>query len=91
MSVIRWDPFSDIDGVFDRMLRRSFSGAPCLPLESKGGAKLKKRICIGNTAERTLAALDRDVMGMKPEGFASRAIRKPRGPRPGLIGPMTPV
>ncbi|HEU4624120.1 MAG TPA: Hsp20/alpha crystallin family protein [Steroidobacteraceae bacterium] len=40
MSLIRWDPFSDMDRVFDRMVRRSFGGAPRLALEGNG-AKLE--------------------------------------------------
>ncbi|HEU4624116.1 MAG TPA: universal stress protein [Steroidobacteraceae bacterium] len=50
-----------------------------------------KRIFIGNTAERTLDSLDCDVLVVKPAGFASRVARKPRGPRPGVVGPMLPI
>jgi HSP20 family protein len=37
MSLIRWDPFSDMDRVFDRMVRRSF-GMPRLSWEGNGGS-----------------------------------------------------
>lgn len=41
MSLIRWDPFSDIDRNFNRMLRRSFSGSPRFSWEGEGGTKLE--------------------------------------------------
>src|SRR5689334_64185 len=41
MSLIRWDPFSEMDRVLDRMLRRSFSGMPRLSAEGDGGTKLE--------------------------------------------------
>lgn len=50
-----------------------------------------KRIFIGNTAERTLDALDCDVLVVKPTEFVSRLPRKSRGPRRPLPGPMVPI
>lgn len=41
MSLIRWDPFNDMDGVFNRMLRNSFTGLPRLSVQGRGGAKLE--------------------------------------------------
>ena len=41
MSLIRWDPFSDIDRTFNRMLRKSFAGMPRLSREGDGGTKLE--------------------------------------------------
>lgn len=38
MSLIRWDPFSDMDRMFDRMLRRSFGTLPRAGVEGNGGA-----------------------------------------------------
>jgi|SRR6185312_5081457 len=37
MSLIRWDPFSDVDSLFNRMLAGSFSRLPQLTLERNGG------------------------------------------------------
>ena len=36
MSLIRWDPFSDVDSLFNRMLSGSFSRWPQLTLERNG-------------------------------------------------------
>ena len=41
MSLIRWDPFGEMDRVFDRMLRRSLSGTPRLSWEGNGNTKLE--------------------------------------------------
>jgi universal stress protein E len=50
-----------------------------------------KRLFIGNTAERTLDALECDVLVVKPERFASHVARKSRGSRRRVFGPMAPV
>lgn len=36
MSVVRWDPFSEIDSLFNRMLPRAFATRPRLAFESEG-------------------------------------------------------
>jgi HSP20 family protein len=41
MSLIRWDPFSDIDRTFNRVLRKSLAGMPQLSWESNGGTSLE--------------------------------------------------
>jgi HSP20 family protein len=41
MSLIRWDPFSEMDSTVNRILRRSFTGMPNLFRESSGGTKLE--------------------------------------------------
>jgi HSP20 family protein len=37
-SLIRWDPFGDVDRTFNRMMRRAFAGMPRLPMD-EGGAR----------------------------------------------------
>ncbi len=41
MSLIRWDPFSDIDRTFNRMMRGASAAMPRLPWEGDGGTKLE--------------------------------------------------
>ena len=41
MSLIRWDPFGDMDRAFDRMVRGSFGHSPRLSWEGNGGTKLE--------------------------------------------------
>jgi len=40
-SIIRWDPFSDVDRTFGRMMKRAFSGMPRMSFEGEGGAKFE--------------------------------------------------
>src|SRR5512138_1281334 len=37
MSLIRWDPFSDIDRTFNRMMRRTSAAMPRFSWEGDGG------------------------------------------------------
>ena len=41
MSLIRWDPFGEIDSLFHRMTRRAFAGWPRLAWEEDGGTKFE--------------------------------------------------
>lgn len=41
MSLIRWDPFSDMDRAIERMFRKSLHGFPRFSAEGNGGAKLE--------------------------------------------------
>jgi len=41
MSLVRWDPFNQMDSLFNRMLRTSLTGLPRLSGEGNGGAKLE--------------------------------------------------
>jgi universal stress protein E len=48
-----------------------------------------QRLFIGNTAERILGALQSDVLVIKPQTFATKVAREPRGIR--VIAPATPL
>lgn len=39
MSLVRWDPFADMNTLFNRMLPRAFGDWPRLPLERDGGTR----------------------------------------------------
>jgi HSP20 family protein len=41
MSLIRWDPFSDIDRTFNRIMRRTSAAMPHLSWEGDGGTKVE--------------------------------------------------
>ena len=41
MSLVRWQPFYEMESVFNRMLQKSFAGLPRLSVEGSGGAKLE--------------------------------------------------
>jgi HSP20 family protein len=41
MSLVRWEPFNEMDSLLNRMLRKSFMGLPRLSVEGDGGAKLQ--------------------------------------------------
>jgi HSP20 family protein len=41
MSLVRWDPFNQMDSLFNRMLRNSLTGLPRLSGEGNGGTKLE--------------------------------------------------
>ncbi len=41
MSLVRWDPFSDLDSLFNRMMPRATGSWPRLSLDEDGGAKLE--------------------------------------------------
>lgn len=41
MSLVRWEPFNEMDSLLNRMLRKSFTGLPRLSVEGDGGAKLE--------------------------------------------------
>jgi len=41
MSVIRWDPFGDVDALFDRVLGHRMGRWPRMGLEGNGGRELK--------------------------------------------------
>src|SRR5512139_2541870 len=41
MSLIRWDPFSDIDRTFNRMMHRASAALPRLSREGDGGANFE--------------------------------------------------
>jgi len=41
MSLVRWDPFADMDTLFNRMMPRTLGSWPRLALHDDGGAKLE--------------------------------------------------
>ena len=41
MSLVRWDPFNQMDSLFNRMLRNSLMGLPRLSGEGNGGVKIE--------------------------------------------------
>jgi HSP20 family protein len=41
MSLLRWDPFGEVDTLFNRMLSSNFARRPQLTLEGNGGRKLE--------------------------------------------------
>jgi len=48
-----------------------------------------QKLFIGNTAERILGALESDVLVIKPQTFATKVAREPRGIR--VMAPATPL
>src|SRR5512136_2175008 len=41
MSLIRWDPFTDVDTMFNRLMPSTFARWPKISLEGNGGRKLE--------------------------------------------------
>ena len=41
MNLIRWEPFNEMDSLLNRMLRKSLTGLPRLPVEGNGTEKLE--------------------------------------------------
>jgi len=41
MAIVRWDPFSEADRAFGRLLRQSFAGLPLISGEGNGGETFK--------------------------------------------------
>jgi HSP20 family protein len=41
MSLVRWEPFNEMDSLFNRILRKSFTGLPRVSAEGNGGASLE--------------------------------------------------
>jgi len=41
MSLVRWDPFSEIDSIFNRMMPRGFGSWPRMAFGENGGTKLE--------------------------------------------------
>lgn len=41
MSIVRWDPFADMDTVFNRLMPRAFGAWPRFAVSDNGGAKLE--------------------------------------------------
>lgn len=68
--------------------RRTHTAIVVMGAVSRSGLR---RVFIGNTAERTLDALDCDVLVVKPVGFTTSVQSEPRGPRYGVVAPMMPV
>jgi universal stress protein E len=69
-----------------RLARKLGAGIVVMGALSRSGLE---RVFIGNTAERILGTLDCDVLVVKPQTFAARVARDPRGIR--VEAPSTPL
>jgi universal stress protein E len=69
-----------------RLAKKLGAGIVVMGALSRSGLK---RVFIGNTAERILGTLGCDVLVVKPETFAARVARDPRGIR--VEAPSTPL
>jgi len=41
MPLVRWEPFNEMDGLFNRMLQKSLKGLPRLSAEENGAIKFE--------------------------------------------------